>query len=293
MFHGSIVALVTPFKKDGSIDFEAVQRLLDFHLLNGTDAIVLCGSTGEAATLLEEEQEDLIRFVLKHVKGKIPIIAGTGTNCTATAIKRTKKAMELGVDGCLIVSPYYTKPTQHGLIEHYQAIANAVPIPIILYNIPGRTGSDMLPETVLQLAKIPNIIGIKESSPQILERTAYYHAECLDRFDIYSGDDKTALAAMKLGAKGVISVVANIAPKQMKSLCHLVHNHRLDEAEQIDKKLQALYDDLFVESNPIPVKWAIHQLGLAEPFMRLPLTLLSTQQHDKVKNAMLLAGLIN
>lgn len=295
MFHGSIVALITPFKSDGKIDYDAVARLIEFHIANQTDGLVVCGSTGEAATLTEEETWELIRFVRRQVNGRIPVIAGTGTNCTQKTIEKTKKAMEIGVDACLLVAPYYNKPTQEGLFLHYKTIADAVPMPLILYNIPGRSVVDILPETMLRLADIPNIVALKESSASmeiLIQRTTFYAEKLQGRLDILSGDDKPALEAIKNGAKGVISVVANVAPKQMHLICQYALQNNHAAAEEMNQILAPLYDALFVEVNPIPVKWALSRMNYCKPDMRLPLTTLTPALQPKVEQALLQAGVI-
>lgn len=290
MFRGSMVALVTPMREDGSVDDESLARLVEFHIENGTDAIVAVGTTGESATLDEKEHCDVIRRVVELVRGRIPVIAGTGANSTREAINLTRCAMQAGADACLLVTPYYNKPTQEGLYLHYKAVAEAVPIPQILYNVPGRTACDMLPETVERLSHIPNIVGIKEASGK-LERAREILDRCGDRLDLYSGDDAIAMEMMLLGAKGVISVTANVAPRLMHEMCMAALAGDRAQAEAIDSKLQALHRDLFVESNPIPVKWALYEMGLIPPGIRLPLTFLSERFHDKVRQAMRQAGL--
>lgn len=295
MFHGSIVALITPFKADGKIDYDAVSRLIDFHINNGTDGIVVCGSTGEAATLTEEESLELIRFVRREVNGRMPVIAGTGTNCTKKTIDKTKKAVETGIDACLIVVPYYNKPTQEGLFLHYKTITDSVPVPIILYNIPGRTGVDLLPETVLRLADISNIVALKESSAStelLLERTSFYAKNLKGRLDILSGDDKPTLQTIQLGAKGVISVVANVAPKQMHLLCEYALKNDWQQAKNLDNQLAPLYDALFLEVNPIPVKWALSRMNYCQPDLRLPLTTLTPASQLKLETAFQQAQII-
>jgi 4-hydroxy-tetrahydrodipicolinate synthase len=286
MFHGSIVALVTPFDAQGHIDFPALSALIAFHLQHQTSALVVCGSTGEAATLSESEQQELIRFVIKEVAGRIPVIVGTGTNCTQKTIERTQKAMELGADACLIVTPYYNKPTQQGLFLHYKTIATAVALPMILYNIPGRSAVDLLPETVIELAKIPNIIGIKESSNLILERTTLYKNLCHDQLDIFSGDDLPGLDAVQQGAKGVISVTANVVPALMSKAYEFALAGNFKQAYEIHEQLRPLHENLFVETNPIPVKWALYRMGLIQNQLRLPLTPLTESKQIIVEQAL-------
>ena len=290
MFRGSMVAVVTPMKADGALDFEALARLVEFHVENGTDAIIAVGTTGESPTLDFEEHITVIRKVVELVKDRIPVIAGTGANSTAEALHLTQRAMAAGADACLLVTPYYNKPTQEGLYRHYQLIANTVPIPQILYNVPGRTACDLKPETVERLANIPNIIGIKEAST--LERIQDLLRRCGDRLDIYSGDDGIAAEAMLSGAKGVISVTANVAPRLMHEMSMAALAGDRAKTEAINQQLAGLHQTLFLESNPIPVKWAVHQLGLMSPGIRLPLTPLSEPFQPAVRAAMQQAGVI-
>ena len=290
MFHGSMVALVTPMAADGVLDFDALERLVEFHLDNGTDGIVAVGTTGESATLDTDEHCTVIRRVVDLVAGRAPVIAGTGANSTAEAIHLTRCAMEAGADACLLVTPYYNKPTQEGLYRHYKTIAEAVPIPQILYNVPGRTACDMGPETVDRLADVPNIVGIKEAST--LERILDLVARCGSRMDIYSGDDHIAAEAVLEGAKGVVSVTANVAPRAMHEMCAAALEGNGDEAQLIHNQLAALHEALFLESNPIPVKWAVAQLGLIPPGIRLPLTTLSERYQSEVRRAMQEAGVL-
>lgn len=291
MFHGSMVALVTPMQTDGSVDHESLRSLLEFHLENGTDAIVPVGTTGESATLDEKEHCEVIRQVVEVVNGRIPVIAGTGANSTREAIDLTRCAMEAGADACLLVTPYYNKPTQEGLYQHYKAVAEAVPIPQILYNVPGRTAVDMLNDTVDRLADIPNIVGIKDATGD-MERGRDLIERCADRLDIYSGDDSTTLELIMMGGKGCISVTANVAPRDMHEMCALALAGDRAKAESINEKLVPLHQNLFVESNPIPVKWALYEMGLIPAGIRLPLTVLSEQYHDVVRTAMKQAGVV-
>ncbi|CAI8956235.1 4-hydroxy-tetrahydrodipicolinate synthase [Methylocaldum szegediense] len=291
MIQGSIVALVTPMKRDGSLDDESLSRLIEFHIEQGTDAIVAVGTTGESATLDEEEHCRVIQFVVDRVAGRIPVIAGTGANSTTEAINLTKRAKDMGADACLLVTPYYNKPTQEGLYRHYKAVAEAVDIPQILYNVPGRTACDMLPATVARLAQIPNIVGIKEATGN-LDRAKEIMRLCGPDFLLYSGDDATACEFCLLGGKGVISVTANVAPKLMHEMCAAAIAGDAETARAIDAKLSALHRDLFIESNPIPVKWAVHELGMIDTGIRLPLTWLSDSCHEQVRNAMRQAGVI-
>ena len=290
MFSGSIVALITPMHEDGRVDELALRRLVDFHIAEGTDAIVAVGTTGESATLDEEEHCRVIAQVVEFAGGRVPVIAGTGANSTTEALHLTQRAMEVGADACLLVTPYYNKPTQEGLYQHYRLIANSVAIPQILYNVPGRTACDLKPETVERLADIPNIVGIKEAST--LERIQDLVRRLGDRMDVYSGDDGIAAEAMLSGAKGVISVTANVAPRLMHEMAAAALVGDRAKAEVINGRLAGLHKALFLESNPIPVKWAVHQLGLIPPGIRLPLTPLSASCQPAVREAMQQAGVI-
>ena len=285
MFQGSMVALVTPMHEDGSVDEASLRRLVDYHINNQTNAIVAVGTTGESATLNHDEHCEVIRIVVEQVAGRIPVIGGTGSNSTTEAIEYTQCAVEAGVDACLLVTPYYNKPTQEGLYQHYKKIAETVPIPQLLYNVPGRTACDMLPATVKRLAEIDNIIGIKEAvgdTTRIRELVAFAN----DKFAIFSGDDATALELILLGGKGAISVTANVAPQAMHDMCQLALAGDKTGAEAINQRLMALHKNLFVEANPIPVKWAVYTQGLIQPCIRLPLLPLSKQYHNVVKQAM-------
>jgi len=291
MFHGSMVALVTPMREDGAIDDDSLAGLIEFHISQGTDALVAVGTTGESATLDEHEHCELIRRVVELAAGRVPVIAGTGANSTTEAVSLTRCALKAGADACLLVTPYYNKPTQEGLYLHHKAIAEAVPIPQILYNVPGRTACDMLPETVERLADISNIVGIKEATGN-LDRARDILARCGDRLDLYSGDDATALDVMLLGGKGVISVTANVAPRAMRDMCAAALAGDEARARAIDATLQALHRDLFVEANPIPVKWALAEMGLIPRGIRLPLTPLSPSYHATVRAALSQAGVL-
>ncbi len=285
MFHGSMVALVTPMHEDGTLDDVALSNLVEFHIDNGTNAIVAVGTTGESATLNEKEHCSVVRRVVELVGGRIPVIAGTGSNCTREAISLTRCAMESGADACLLVAPYYNKPTQEGLYQHHLAIAEAVPIPQILYNVPGRTVCDMLPETIKRLSEISNIIGVKEATGN-LQRAREILECCGDRIDLYSGDDATAMDLILEGGKGVISVTANVAPKAMRAMCDAARAGDRHEAEAINSRLMALHRDLFVEANPIPVKWLMLDMGMIPAGIRLPLTLLSANYHETLRAAL-------
>ncbi len=291
MFQGSLVALVTPMREDGAIDESAMQRLIDFHVEQHSDALVAVGTTGESATLNEKEHCHLLRRTVEMAAGRIPVIAGTGANSTREAIDLTRCAMDAGVDACLLVTPYYNKPTQEGLYQHHKAVAEAVPVPQILYNVPGRTAVDMLHETVERLAPIDNIIGIKEATGD-MERARRLVECCGDQLDIYSGDDATAMELMLLGGKGNISVTANVAPQAMHDMCAAALAGDRETASAINASLESLHQCLFVESNPIPVKWALYEMGLIPAGLRLPMTTLSSEHHETVRQALRQAGLI-
>ncbi|MEW5008592.1 MAG: 4-hydroxy-tetrahydrodipicolinate synthase [Cycloclasticus sp.] len=285
MFQGSIVALVTPMHADGSLDEANLAKLVEFHIEQGTDAIVAMGTTGESATLDEQEHCQVVRQVVKMVAGRVPVIAGTGANSTTEAINLTRSAAEAGADACLLVTPYYNKPTQEGLVQHYKAIADAVDIPQILYNVPGRTACDMLPETVAKLKDIKNIVGIKDATGDMVVGKALIELSD-DNFAVYSGDDASSCELILMGAKGSISVTANVAPAKLHNMCEQALAGHSDAAKEIDKDLQPLHRDLFVESNPIPVKWAVCELGLIKKGIRLPMTWLTAESEETVKAAM-------
>lgn len=291
MFHGSIAALVTPMDANGCIDYDAFKALIDWHVESGTDGIVVLGTTGESPTISSEERTHIIRTAVEHLAGRIPVIAGTGSNSTDITIHYTREAMNLGVDACLIVTPYYNKPTQEGLFLHYQAVAKAVSVPQIAYNVPGRTGCDLLPETMARLADISNIVGLKDASDAT--RITQLMSLCQGKIDIFSGEDGHGLDFIKGGAKGIISVTANIAPKLMHEMVFAALNGDFDLAEELDNKLRGLHSALFVESNPIPAKWALHEMGKIPAYIRLPLTELSAKQFPVVRNAMQQAGVIS
>jgi 4-hydroxy-tetrahydrodipicolinate synthase len=285
MIQGSIPALVTPMEEDGSLDFARLRQLIEFHIGQGTNGIVAVGTTGESATLDMEEHCEVIRVVVEQVRGRIPVVAGTGSNSTAEAIRLTKDAREVGADACLLVTPYYNKPTQEGLFLHHKAVAEAVDIPQILYNVPGRTGCDMLPATVARLASIPNIIGIKEATGNLARLTDIRSLTAPD-FLLFSGDDATSREFCLAGGNGVISVTANVAPRLMSRMVAAALAKDREQAESIDAKLAGLHRHLFVESNPIPAKWAVCELGLIHKGIRLPLTWLSEGCQDVVRAAM-------
>ncbi len=288
---GSIVALVTPMLPESlAVDYEALKRLVDWHIEEGTAAIVAVGTTGESATLSVDEHLQVVTTCVTQARGRIPIIAGTGANSTSEAIELTQGAKESGADACLLVTPYYNKPTQEGLYLHYKAIAEAVDIPLWLYNVPGRTACDMLPETVIRLAQIPTITGIKEATGD-LDRARQLISACPEDFAIYSGDDFTAFELILLGGKGNISVTANVLPGKMRDLCAIALSGDRAAASEMNDVLMPLHKALFVESNPIPVKWAVAELGLiSQGTIRLPLTPLSDHLIDEVKAAMVSAG---
>ncbi|MBP6366219.1 MAG: 4-hydroxy-tetrahydrodipicolinate synthase [Nitrosomonas sp.] len=290
MFKGSLVAIVTPMSEDGGLDLERFRSLLDFHIAQGTDGIVVVGTTGESPTVDFDEHHLLMQTAVDHVAGRIPVIAGTGANSTREAIDLSIYAKNAGVDACLSVAPYYNKPTQEGLYQHFKAIAEAVDIPHILYNVPGRTVADIHNDTALRLAQIPNIIGIKDATGNIGRGSDLLLRAPAD-FSIYSGDDVSALAMLLLGCHGTISVTANVAPKMMHDMCVAAFSEDLKTARALNNKLLRLHVDLFVEANPIPVKWAVEQMGLIGPGIRLPLTTLSNQYHQLVREAMQFANI--
>lgn len=291
MIQGSLVAVVTPMKSNGDLDYPALQALVDWHLAQGTQGIVAVGTTGESATLDEAEHIKVIEEVVKQVAGRVPVIAGTGANATAEAISLTQAAKGVGADACLLVTPYYNKPTQEGLYRHFCAIADAVDIPQILYNVPGRTACDMKPATVGRLASVANIIGIKEATGD-LERVGQLRALCDPGFALYSGDDASSREFLLQGGNGVISVTANVAPKAMAAMVLAAMHGDAALAERLDAPLAMLHKDLFVEANPIPVKWALCEMGLIPDGIRLPLTWLSTEAQPKVREALRKAGLL-
>ena len=291
MFHGSMVALVTPMQADGEIDEDSLQKLVDFHVDNGTDAIVSMGTTGESATLDETEHCHVIRRTVQMAAGRIPVIAGTGANSTREAIELTRCALDAGVDACLLVTPYYNKPTQEGLYQHFRAVAEAVPVPQILYNVPGRTAVDMLPETVQHLAGISNIVGITEATGD-LERARGIVECCGDSLDVYSGDDATAMELILLGGKGNISVTANVAPGAMHDMCASALAGDRERAAGINQPLEVLHRMLFVESNPIPVKWALYEMGMIPEGIRLPMTPLAEEYREPLRQALRQAGIL-
>ena len=291
MIKGSIVAIVTPMHSDGSLDYPGLQKLIDWHIAEGTDAIVIVGTTGESATVSVAEHCELIRFTVEHAKGRIPIIAGTGGNSTVEAIKLTEAAKEYGAHAALVVVPYYNRPSQEGMYQHFKTIAEAVDLPIILYNVPGRTVADMSNETVVRLSAIPNIVGIKDATGNI-GRGLELLKLVPKSFAVYSGDDPTAMALMLCGGAGNISVTANVAPKAMHELCAAAMAGDIAKAVAINDKVMGLHSKLFVEPNPVPVKWALAEMGMMPAGLRLPLAALSTEFHDTVRNALSDAGVL-
>ncbi len=291
MFKGSMVAIATPMNDDGSLDHESLEGLIEFHIENKTDAIISVGTTGESATLNFKEHSEVIKSTLSIVNKRIPVIAGSGANSTSEAIELTERSKELGADGCLLVTPYYNKPTQNGLYEHYKNIADEVSIPQILYNVPGRTSVNMLPDTVYRLSSHPNIVAIKEASGN-LERSKDLIEKCADNISIFTGDDKTSVRDLLLGFKGNISVTANVAPLDMHNMCKFAMEGNADKANIINSKLDTLHDNLFIESNPIPVKWALHRMGLIKKGIRLPLTWLDEKYENILEKSLYNAGII-
>ncbi len=289
---GSIPALVTPMLEDGSVDYASLRKLIDWHIAEGTDCIGVVGTTGESPTVNVEEHREIIRVSVEQAKGRVPIMAGCGANSTAEAIELAQFAQSVGADCQLQVVPYYNKPTQEGIYQHFKAIAEAVPnLPIILYNVPGRTVADMQHETVLRLAKVPGIVGIKEATGNI-ERAQWLIRDLPKEFSVYSGDDPTAVALMLCGGKGNISVSANIAPRLMHELCMAAMSGNVQKAMEIQFQLLPIHKNLFVEANPIPVKWAMARMGLCGGTLRLPMTDLSKSQHQVVEAALRASGLI-
>ena len=291
MISGSMVALVTPMDAQGRLDWDSLSKLVDFHLQEGTHAIVAVGTTGESATLDVNEHIEVIRRVVDQVAGRIPVIAGTGANSTREAVELTTNAKNAGADACLLVTPYYNKPTQEGLYQHFKHVAESVAIPQILYNVPGRTACDMLADTVIRLSTVPNIIGIKEATGDI-DRAKAIIAGVSSDFLVLSGDDATAVELILAGGKGNISVTANVAPRGVSDLCVAALNGDAALARAINDKLMPLHKNLFLEANPIPVKWALHEMGLMPEGIRLPLTWLSADYHETLRQAMRQSGVL-
>jgi 4-hydroxy-tetrahydrodipicolinate synthase len=288
---GSIVALVTPMREDGGIDYDALCRLIDWHIEQGTDCISVVGTTGESPTVSVEEHCEIIRVSVEHVAGRVPVMAGAGGNSTREAIELTKYSAKIGADCSLSVVPYYNKPSQEGIYQHFKAIAESVDLPLVLYNVPSRTVADMLPETTLRLAQVPGIVGIKEASGDIM-RAAQLIKQAPKGFSVYSGDDGTAIALILLGGHGNVSVTANVAPRAMHDLCTAALEGRVREATQIHMKLLSLHKNLFIEPSPAPAKWALSRLGRCGNSLRLPLVSLSKAGQDVVERAMREAGLL-
>jgi 4-hydroxy-tetrahydrodipicolinate synthase len=286
---GSLVALVTPMHNDGSVDFDALRRLVDWHIADGTSCIVAVGTTGESPTVTVKEHCEVIRVCVEHAKGRIPIMAGAGGNSTAEALELTRFAKEVGATCTLQVVPYYNKPTQEGLYRHFKTIAEGVDLPVVLYNVPGRTVADLQHDTVMRLTQVPGIVGIKEATGN-LDRAAWLIKQAPKGFAIYSGDDQTAIALMLLGGHGNISVTANVVPRAMADLCTAAMAGDGKRAAAIHLKLLALHRQLFVEANPIPVKWALHRMGKIGPALRLPLVPLSDAHHAPLESALREAG---
>ena len=292
MITGSIVALVTPMLPNGEIDWSKLSDLLEWHIEEGTSGIVPVGTTGESATLTVPEHCQMITHTVEVVKGRVPVIAGTGGNATQEAIELTQAAKDAGADACLVVTPYYNKPTQEGLYLHYKAIAEAVALPQVLYNVPGRTACDMLPETAARLSELDLVIGIKEATGDLV-RGRQVREQCVDDFLILSGDDATACDLMLGGADGTITVTGNVAPKKMSALCNAAVAGDTDTAKALDAELEGLHHKLFLESNPIPVKWAMMEMSRIGTGIRLPMTALSAEYHEEVRQAMRRAGVLN
>lgn len=292
MFTGSLVAIVTPMTPQGDVDYDAFARLIDFHAQAGTDGLVVAGTTGESATLTKTEHVAVIKAAVEFNAGRMPVIAGTGSNSTAQTVDLSIEVDKLAVDGFLVVTPYYNKPTQEGLVRHFTAVADAVSKPVMLYNVPGRTAVDMVPETVGRLAGHEHIFGIKEATGDV-SRVASLRELCGDDFALYSGDDATAREFMLAGGQGVVSVTANLAPEAMAAMCRAAAAGDAEQAAALDASLAALHNDLFVEANPIPVKWALQRMGLIDEGIRLPLLPLSAAGQPAVERAMQQAGLLS
>ena len=290
MITGSLVAIVTPMHEDGRLDIARFKSLIDWHIAEGTDGIVVVGTTGESPTVGFDEHKELIRIAVEHAAGRIPVVAGTGANATAEAIELTVSAQRAGAAACLSVVPYYNKPTQEGLYRHFRKVAETVDLPMIMYNVPGRTVADLANDTVMRLAQVPGIIGIKDATANI-ERGTDLIKRAPRNFALYSGDDATALALILLGGHGTISVTANVAPRLMHEMCAAALVGDVKKAREINLRLLGLHQKLFVEANPIPVKWALAQMGRIEPGLRLPMTPLAERCHDAVRAALAEAGI--
>lgn len=290
MFTGAFTAMVTPFK-DGQIDFEALKRHIDFQIEGGIDGLVPCGTTGEASTLSHDEHVEVVRVTVQHVNGRVPVIAGSGSNSTSEAVQLSSRIKEVGADACLMITPYYNKPTQEGLYRHFSTVVENVDVPVILYNVPGRTGVNMLPETVARLARIPNIVGLKDATGD-LKQASYTHKLVPDDFVLLSGEDALVYPLLAIGGQGVISVVSNIVPGEMAAMCHHYMDGRIKDAQALHHKLLPLSDDMFVETNPIPVKGALAMMGRIENELRLPLVPLSERASSIVREAITGFGLL-
>jgi len=291
MFSGAMVAIVTPFS-NGKVDEEAFRRLINFQIDNGTQAIIPCGTTGESATMTHEEHKQVVEFTIKEVNGRVPVIAGTGSNSTSEAIQLTRHAKEAGADGALMICPYYNKPTQEGLYQHFKAVAEAVPIPIIMYNILSRTGVNMVPETVARCAEIENIVGTKEASGNLQQMTEIVEL-CGKDFDLISGDDPLTLPLMAVGGKGVISVASNVVPKEVAEMTGAFLEGDLARAQDLNIRLQSLFRALFLVTNPIPVKMALGFMGMIDPEMKLPLYPMEPAETEKLKKVLADYGLMS
>ena len=291
MIQGSIVAIVTPMHADGSLDLPGLRKLIDWHVAEGTDGIVIVGTTGESPTVSVEEHCELIKVAVEHTARRIPVVAGTGGNSTAEAIELTRYAKKVGADASLQVVPYYNRPTQEGMFQHFKKIAESIDLPLILYNVPGRTVADMANDTIIRLAQIPGIIGVKDATGNIGRGTDLIRL-APKSFAVYSGDDPTAMALMFCGAKGNISVTANVAPRAMHALCAAAMDGNVTEAVKLNDRLLPLHNKLFVEPNPVPVKWAMAQMGLIPPGIRLPLVALAADYHGSVRAALRESGVL-
>jgi 4-hydroxy-tetrahydrodipicolinate synthase len=290
VFKGSLVALATPFDSNNRVDYASLKGLIEFHVSEGTNGLVIAGTTGEAATMNRDEHTELVARSVEFAGGRLPVIAGTGSNSTRQTINMSRCIAEIGVDALLVVVPYYNKPMQEGMFQHFTAIADAVPKPVLMYNVPGRTVADMQAETVARLAEHDNIFGIKEATGDI-ERLRQIQALVDDKnFMLYSGDDFSALEFLKEGGHGIVTVSGNVVPAAIARLCSLVAEGAFDDAKEIDDSLQPLNNALFVESNPIPVKWALNQMGLIPPHLRLPMTQFAPEYHDQMRAALAVAG---
>ncbi|MEY8000406.1 4-hydroxy-tetrahydrodipicolinate synthase [Clostridium sp. Mt-5] len=290
LFKGSGVAIITPFN-DRGIDFKKLEELLEWQIKSGIDAIIICGTTGEASTMTEKERKDTIKFTVDTVKGRIPVIAGTGSNCTQSAINMSKWAESIGVDGVLVITPYYNKTTQKGLVEHFKAVASSIKIPVVIYNVPGRTGLNLKPKTLEKLCHIENIAAVKEASGNI-SQIAQIKALCGDKIDLYSGNDDQTIPILSLGGIGVISVLANIIPKDMHNMCKLFLEGNIKEALDLQLKALSLMNSMFIETNPIPIKTAMNILGMDVGDLRLPLCSMSEENLEIVKAELKNYGLL-